>query len=367
MQGLTKGWSGVFALVGVLAACGPEVGSLQDEGGPDDEGTESVSSELTSTSSSATWFPMAEGNTWTFQATGSSTTTRTVRFAKVANKIGELSGLLSAPTWLGVTEPTSTTTYAWSADDGWLPFLRFGYASTSWSFGTSPCSGFKMSRTSTGTAVTTPAGTFSDTRSIGLQQITSPTVRCAAPAVTNLTFVPQVGLVAFTTGSGQRFVLKEATVNGKRYPAPAGRIDAKVTLNASSYVSYPNTIRCITVPCPTNEVTAVVKATFEVSNTTSGTVKWEFNTGCQFDLEVVSSSGIVLQRLSNTQLCTQALSSLTLAPQQKRTYTGSVTLLDRTGLQLDGSFTLRARMTPRSGPSPAPSASAPFSVRVANP
>jgi hypothetical protein len=351
----------LFAFVFAVGCGEPDASAMANDDSRDD--LETVSAGLTSSSAATTWFPIQAGNSWSFS--GPNGQTRTVSLSSVRDGVGQLSGLFSAPIWVGASTATSPTLMAWDGA-AWVPFVRFGYTSTSWVFGENVCTGFTLRRSSTGTTVATPAGAFSDTRAISLTQNTSPTVRCAPPAVSALTFESRVGLIAFTSGRGERFVLTQATVNGVRVPASsgAGKVEATVSLDKTAYVSEPNTIRCVTTPCPNNEKTAVVQASFTVTNRTSTTQRWDFATGCQFDLEVVSSTGIALVKLSTTQVCTQALSSLTLSPGQRKTFTGEVTLLDRTGLQLDGAFTLRARLVPRAGPT-APVASAPFTVRVA--
>ncbi|MBL8918330.1 MAG: hypothetical protein JNJ54_05680 [Myxococcaceae bacterium] len=348
----------------VVVACGPDAQLLVDAQDVDtDEAVATAENELTSSSRVSVWFPSATGNTWTYEA---STGSRTIRLANVGDGMAEVFGLSTSSTWVGVSSSSGNTLMRWDEGAGtWTSWLRFGFASTPWSVGTAPCTGAKYRRSATGTTTNTPAGAFADTRTIAIEQIPSKTALCAPPAFSELTFAANVGLVAFKTGRGERFVLKSATVGGKPLPAGGNTVSASLTLDKAAYVSTPNTIRCITTPCPSNEQTAVAKATFTVTNGSGASQTWSFRTGCQFDLELVAASGLVVKRLSDERACTMALTSVTLAPGQSRTWSADVVLSDRDGLQLDGSYTARARLIPSSNVSGAPTASRSFSVRIA--
>jgi hypothetical protein len=347
-----------------LLACGPDaVANLGDDGA--DDAVEVFEGELTSTSRSQTWFPLANGNEWTF--TSSTGTTRTVKMTQVEDGMGLVTGLFPSPTWVGITSPSATTMYLWNGQ-AWLPWLRFGYARSQWKTSTAVCSGLIGERTATGTVITTEAGSFSDTRVIGFSPISSPTVRCAPAPVYELSFQAGLGLIGFRTGQGDVFTLTRAVVAGKVTPAPqAASVSAKVSLDQADYVSYPNTIQCITTPCPSNAQTATAKVTFELRNTSSTAQSWQFSTGCQFDVELVSSTGRIVRRLSDDRMCTYALTSLTLNPGQSRSYTANLELADATGLQLDGTYTVRARLIPSGNPALVPSATSSLKVAVLAP
>lgn len=345
-----------MALVSLVGCGGPDaMAMLAADDGVDD--VETVEGELTATSRAATWLPMQEGNTWVFTS-GSSE--RTVTLTDVGDGMALLSGLYTQPVWVGHASANTTTLLMWNGA-AWVPFVRFGYARTSWTLGEGMCSRFTVRRGATGARVETPAGDFTDTRTITFSQQPDPTAFCAPPAFTELSFVPRVGLVAFRTGRGERFVLKEALVNGK--PVPAAATTARVSLDAASYTSKPNTIVCITTPCPSNAETAVAKVRFEVKNTSGAAQDFHFTSGCQFDVEALSASGRTVARLSERQVCTFAMTTLTLAPGEAKTYEADFALEDSAGLQLDGDFTLRATL--KSGTGMPPSASAPLSVHVA--
>jgi hypothetical protein len=156
-----------------------------------------------------------------------------------------------------------------------------------------------------------------------------------------------------------------AKVNGKTFPvAPEADITARVTLDQANYVSIPNTIRCITMPCPSNAQTAEAKVSFEVRNTGTTSKTWQFSTGCQFDVELTSSSGQVVRRLSEGRACTFALTSVTLAAGQSKSWTATIPLESRDALQLDGTFSVKAKLIPSSNASTAPSATGSLAVAV---
>lgn len=345
-----------------LFACGPDAVAMVGDEDAELDGVESYDAELTSTSRSTTWFPFKEGNTWTFKS--SSGATRTVTLTEVHDGVGKLSGLFGAPVWVGLTSDTSTSLMQWNGN-AWIPLIRFGYASTTWKTSTASCSGLVGRRVATGSVIATTAGSYSDTRTIGYAQVSSPSMLCAMPAFTELSFAANVGLVAFRTGNNQRFTLVSATVNGKSFPvAPEADVSASVTLDQANYVSIPNTIRCITTPCPSNAQTAEAKVSFELKNTGTTSRTWNFSTGCQFDVELVSMAGSVVRRLSEGRACTFALSSLTLGAGQSKSFTASFPLEDRNNLQLDGNYTVRAKLIPSGSSGTVPSATTSLSVQV---
>lgn len=344
-----------------LLACGPDAMARV---GDDTEldGTEAYDAELTSASRSSTWFPLQTGNTWTFK--NSAGTTRTVTLTQVVGNQGLLTGLFAAPTWVGLTTDASTTLQLWTGS-AWAPFVRFGYATTSWRTSSAVCTGLVGRRLSTGAVVSTPAGSFADTRTIGFAQVSDPVTLCAPQAFSELSFVPNMGLVAFRTGSNQRFTLVSAKINGTSYPvAPEADLSAKLTLDQAHYVSIPNTIRCITTPCPSNAQTAAAKVSFELKNTGSVAKTWQFSSGCQFDVELVSSAGRVVRRLSEDRSCSFAQTSVTLGAGQSKSYSASLRLEDSTGLQLDGTYSVKAKLIPASNASTAPTASGSLAVEV---
>ncbi|MBK7859386.1 MAG: hypothetical protein IPJ65_12345 [Archangiaceae bacterium] len=316
--------------------------------------------------SAAVWLPMQEGNTWTLvsETTGA---TKTIAFSDVGGGIGWLDGLSrSEGFWAGVSPSSPNTLYSWNYDlRQWEPLYRFGYAVTRWTIGAG-CDKFTLQRTESDANVVTPAGGFTGVRTISYTLNPPITARCIVPALAEVSFAPGVGPVKLVTGAGEKFVLQSAKVNGKKYPLAGGQVTSKLTFDALTYVNKSNTIFCITTPCPGNAVNAVAKYSYTVTNGTATSQTWQFNSGCQHDLQLVSSSGKVVADVANGRFCTQSLTSVTLSPGQSKTFSGELELIDTEGLQLNGTYSAKAFMTPRSGivSSPVVPASASLKVSV---
>lgn len=348
-----------------LWACGPDGVATVEQEDSEVDGLETYDAELTSTSRSQTWLPLASGNSWRYRSAAGAG--RTITVQQMGENMALVSGLYAQPIWLGMSSATGTTLNQW-ANSKWEPLVRFGYSTTTWKTNTTVCKGLVGKRASTGTTFITPAGRFTDTRTIAFAQVSTPSTMCAAPAFTELTFVPNVGLVSFKTGTNLRYNLVSATLGGVEFPAdPDAELTAKVVLDKASYVSLPNTIQCITTPCPGNAQTADAKVELQLKNTGSTSASWQFATGCQFDVELVSSTGRVVRRLSDTRTCSFATSSLTLGAGQSKVFAATLPLADKEGLQLSGTYTVRAKLIPSSNASTAPSATGSFQVTVLAP
>jgi hypothetical protein len=352
----------VFVAVSVWSCGGPDSTALVGGSGSMEAETEfETSSDALLSNAASVWFPMQEGNTWTLES--SSGARKVLTYSDVADGMAWLDGLTSSGEWTGVSPDAPNTLYKW--DDvsyQWSPYFRFGYAVTPWTVGSGACSTFTARRTGTDVSIVTPAGTFGGARTIGFTMVTQPNVRCAMPAFNEVSFAPTVGPVMIKTAAGEKFVLKSAWVNGVTYPRAA---QPKSTLKSDkySYVNQENTIRCITTPCPSNEVTAVAKLTYTVTNTTGASITWQFSSGKQFDVDVINSAGKVVKHWSDGRYFTMALTSFTLAPGQSKTFNIEVELKDAQGLQLSGAYSLKAYLTPRNSTPPA-AAQTPISVTL---
>lgn len=343
-----------------LVGCGPSASGLVRPVDADSDELGIADGALTSTSAATTWFPLAEGNVWTFE---SSSDTRSLTLGSVHDGLGKLEGLFPSPLWVGTSASAPNTLFAWSeTQHAWLPFLRFGYAHTSWTFGEGACQTQTLERAATGTTVNAKAGSFSDTRVIGAELVTQPNVRCEAPAFDELTLAAHTGPVAFRTGRGARYSLASALVNGSRLPAGDGAVAAALSLDQASYANTPNTLGCVSAPCPSNSATALMALTFTITNNTRSTLTWKAPTSCQFDVELASATGSAVKRLSDGRACVQGYTTLTLSPGEARALTAELKLEDRAGLQLDGQYTATARLLGSGGP--AASASADFTVAI---
>lgn len=353
-------------LVASFAGCnaGPDSTALVGGSGQMEAETEfETTSDALLSNAASVWFPMKEGNTWTLEtATGAR---KTISYSDYSDGMAWLSGLSNGGEWAGITPEYPNTLYKW--DDvsyAWTPYFRFGYAVTPWTVGSGACNTFTAKRSATDATVVTPAGTFTSARSISFSMVTQPNVRCAMPAFSEVTFAPNVGPVMVKTAAGDKYLLKSANVNGSVYPKPAAG-SAKGALKADkySYTNQSNTIRCITTPCPSNEVTAVAKLTYTVTNTSSTSQTWQFSSGKQFDVDVVNGAGKVVKRWSDGRMFTMALSTFTLAPGASKTFSAEIELKDTAGAQLSGSYSLKAYLVPRIS-APAAAAQAPISVTV---
>ncbi len=344
-----------------LTACGPDVNGLAGVNESDVDALATTTDDaLSSSNSPATWLPMAEGNVWSFE---SSTGARVIKLTGVTTTMAKLEGLYDSAVWIGTSGTSASTLYAWSDDkNDWVPFIRFGYSTTSWTYGTGACTTQKMKRSGTGVTVSGKAGSFADTRVIASELVTQPSVMCAAPAFSELSFAADTGLVAFKTGRGEKFTLVSATVNGKRIPNNNGSVAATATLDKKTYTNVPNTIRCVTTPCPSNALTADADLTFKVTNNTRSTFTWKTSNACQFDVDVRSATGTLIKRLSDTRTCAAGATTLTLAAGASKTFTAEIHLQDRDALQLDGEYTMTARVLGTGGP--ATSATANLAVTI---
>ncbi len=356
-----------FALVSlsVLACGGGIANSSALLSGAVDPELETSADALTSDAVSV-WFPLTEGNTWNFKSPTDGST-RTVSMEDVWDGIGWLEGAVPNGRFVGTSKSAPNTLYSWKEETNtWEAFFRFGYATTQWTWGQSACGTFTAKRTQTGATVTTPAGTFANTRTITFTLKPSPLARCSMPPFSSFTFAPNVGLIAMADPDGARYELTSALVNGKKIPVATTTAPVKGTLKLDkvAYVNKPNTIRCITTPCPSNEETAVAKLSYTLTNNSNVTQTWQFNSGCQLEVELMDGNGKSVNALSNGRFCTLSLTSVSLSPGQSKSYTAELPLKDREGNQLSGKYTAVAYVVARSGPSKAESV-VPFSVSLA--
>lgn len=333
-----------------LSACGDADSTAEIGNGAEFAAEEEVAStgDALLSSAASVWLPMQQGNTWTF--TGETGATKTISFDDVGGGIAWLDGMSREAQWVGVASSAPNTLYSWNGSLAkWEPFYRFGYAVTSWKIG-SGCDAFTLKRTATDATVTVPAGAFTGARTIGYQHNPPITARCIVPVLSSVTFAPGVGPIAFSSGGGEKFTLTSARVNGKVYPAAVAAVTAKLTFDKTAYVNKSNTIRCITTPCPGNGENAVAKFTYTVTNGTKTSQTWQFSSGCQFDVQLVSTAtNKVVKSVADGLFCTQALTQVTLAPGQSKSYAGQLELALEDGTQLDGAYSAKAFMVPRQG------------------
>ena len=294
------------------------------------------------------WFPLEKGNEWVFKGLSSQ---KTVRVVAVGTGIAYVTGLHAEGKWVGVSASTPNTLYAWDGDAGrWNVFIRFGYSVTSWTYNQSEgaCSKFAARRTSTGQEYATVAGAFSDTRAIGFTMTPPANVRCAQPDFGELVFAARVGPIMIKRPDGEKFALQSAKVGVTTLPRATGSVVVKTTTDKTAYLNQSNTIRCITTPCPSNEVTAEAKVTITLVNTTSEVQSFRFNTGCQTNVQIFDATGKIVKNLETARMCTMALSTVALSPGQTRSWVETVSLISDLGEQLDGTYKVAGSVRPAS-------------------
>ncbi len=301
------------------------------------------------------WCKFERGNVWNLedQATGQ---TREVRCDYSDRSFRYVSGLFGGDFWFWV-DRSYPSLYVWNADDGaWSFAARFGVTNTRTTWDLDPtgsvCEDYKARWASFGTTISTPAGRFTNCRQLTLQLTPPPNVRCVAPPEASIWFKYGVGIVKVTTPLGEEYLLKSAIVGNAVYPAtpaPTGGFATTVTLDKSSYQNRPNTIRCIRAPCPSNQVNDTAKVTFTVRNDTGASKTFNFSSGCQFNVEIADQNGRAVAALSDRIFCTMAFSNFTLRAGESKTFQADMELIDRSDLQLDGTFTVRAFVLPGQG------------------
>ncbi len=115
-------------------------------------------------------------------------------------------------------------------------------------------------------------------------------------------------------------------------------------LEQTEYSSQANAIRCVTQPCPNNEVTA--RATFALAVTNAEVLdhSCEFRTERQYNFELINEAGEVVKSWADGRTFSPDPTLLSFEPKQTRIFKGEVELSDRVGVQLEGTYTVRATM-----------------------
>ncbi len=345
----------------LAAGCGtPDATAQLTSSMPDDGVLAEHEGELNS-SSAARWFPLDEGNEWVFE--GSNGTQHTIRSELADQNLRVVSGLWREPMWLGYSNVNPTNLYGWNDDaEAWSYYARFGlqYSPWTWVASSGPCDRFDVRRQATGARIDAPAGSFRDTRTLSFTQRPAPHVRCAPPQVSAITFAAGVGPVEVVLGTQEKLSLVAARVGSKRY-ARKSDLELAVTPDQAVYVNQQNTIRCVTTPCPSNEVTARATFTLTVTNISGKTKTWEFASTKQYDFKILDAKGDIVSGWSDTIRFAPGPTFVTLKPGERRSFSGSMFLSDRTGAQLEGTFTVRGTFEPIDATDPL-SATARFTV-----
>ncbi|MHC4392899.1 MAG: BsuPI-related putative proteinase inhibitor [Planctomycetota bacterium] len=247
-------------------------------------------------------------------------------------------------------------TFAYSFDHGqWFPLFLFDRRGP-WTYDitANACDTLGVHRQDDGLTVTTPAGTFRDVVRFAYTQQPEPWARCTKPFMTDVFFAPGVGPVRFLASDGTTYDLETATVGAVAYPtAPqtsplsdsvrSGDLEVTVEIDRLRFENKPNTIRCITQPCPSNAVIDSAALQIHLTNHGSQTQTYRFASGRQFEIELVDkATGRVAGSWSGRMFFTMAFTGFNVAPGETKTFAAPFELTDDQGAQLYGDFTIRA-------------------------
>jgi hypothetical protein len=313
-----------------LFSCGPDMNVSPDERSVN---TEVAESEL-SVNSAAKWFPRDTNTGFVFERV-SAEGTRDVRL-QVGNAT-QLSGLFENAVTL--TESSKTVISARFGTESASTFLRFSGAS-SWTFGSGACGTFFVSRVNESEPLYTGAGVFGERRTFRFTTKSDPRVRCAAPAISELSFAADVGLVSFKTGRGELYVRKSSSAG--IVLGGGNTLSTIVTLDKVKYANKPNTIRCIQAPCPSNAEVDVAKVTVTLKNNGQSPVTVTYTNGCFVNTVVVNADGLVLRNENTVRDCAAVAGRFTLTPGQVQVFNQEVPMQDLSGNPFEGGYSLYA-------------------------
>jgi Intracellular proteinase inhibitor len=313
-----------------LFSCGPDMNVSSAEQSLD---TEVAESEL-SANSAAKWFPRDTNTGFVFERVGAEGT-RDVRLQ--VGSAAQLSGLFENAVTL--TESSKTVLSARFGTEAATAFLRFSGAS-SWTFGSGACGTFVVNRINDSEPLYTGAGVFGERRTFRFTLKTDPRVRCAAPAVSELSFAANVGLVSFKTGRGELFVRKSSSSG--IVLGGGNALSTTVTLDKVQYANKPNSIRCIQAPCPSNAEVDVAKVTITLKNNGQTPVPFTYTNGCFVNAVVVNADGLVMRNENTVRFCAAVAGRFTLAPGQVQIFNQEVPMQDLSGNPFEGGYSLYA-------------------------
>jgi hypothetical protein len=318
-----------------------------------------------------TWFPLEQGNEWIFQARGGTRHRIAVDYS------------FGSYHWLEGIQGESFWTYAddahWYFDDklfmynwdrgAWYPLFLFARdRAQPWYFDLTgnACDTMSLHLQDESGSVVTPVGAWRTTRRYDFSLVPEPNVRCRKPMMASIWVAPGVGPVRFLDTDGNTWNLMQAQVGGRvlqpAFPGTEASVitaDWRVTLvlDKARYENQPNTIRCITTPCPSNQVDAEAQVELKITNTSGSTQTLHFRSGQQLDLEIEDAvTGQVVRLWSHGRPFTEALSRIVLAPGETKVLTATLPFTDQsTGAQLDGTYIVRGWIidTPVAGLQPA--------------
>jgi hypothetical protein len=172
------------------------------------------------------------------------------------------------------------------------------------------------------------------------------------------------------------FATGMAELNAQTLPPPVGSgIVTTFQADQDIYTNQPAEFWC--PPCTTNippcmlpcyltnaEKTAVARFTFTVQNQYNHPRAFQFDSGQQFDFELIDQTGRVVAAWSDDKFFIQSPTSFALGPGESAMFTADMSLKGRDGQQLNGPYLVHAFLT-TSGPLPRVEASSQILVTLA--
>jgi hypothetical protein len=282
---------------------------------------------------------MVAGNHWELAANGESA--RHIQIVERTEAGTRVSGLTrSADLLLSLDERVPNALLAWNNDtERWVPFLRLDRKSWWFHASADVCDRYRVTRLAD-RRVVTGAGDFT-AMAFGFELVAPANVRCEDQPFDTLMVAQNTGPVALVK-AGHEALLQRAMIGDTvlyNMPMPTGLV-----VEQHEFINHPNTINCIAAPCPSNAVTAVAKFKLTVENAEAEVHVCEFRTAKQQNFELINQAGEVVQSWVNGRAFEQSPTQLTFAPGETKIFEGEVPLVDRNGVQLEGTYRVRASM-----------------------
>lgn len=282
--------------------------------------------------------PMLPGNHWELAGLNSDSQIRVEERTETGVRFSGLTR--SGDLWLNIDEHAPNTILALNLDsEQWGPFLRLDRRSWVFRASNAACDRFRVTRLDD-QMVATGVGQFS-AKAFRFEVLAPANVRCEAPAFDKLLLSQDVGPVTVVAAGAeatlQHAMIKDTVLHHTMMPTA-------LLMEQTEFVNKANTIRCVTQPCPTNEVTATAKFALTVTNAEAHMHQCEFRTGKQQDFELINHAGEVVKAWSDGRSFLKEPTAIAFDPGQRRSLEGELELTDRNGVQLDGTYTVRASM-----------------------
>ena len=230
----------------------------------------------------------------------------------------------SGDLWLNIDERAPNTILAWNPDsEQWGPFLRLDRRSWVFRASDAVCDRYRVTRLDE-QSVMTGVGRF-NAKVFQFEVLAPPNVRCEAPAYDKLLLAQDVGPVT-VVAAGVEATLQHAMIRDTVLHHAI--MPTALLMKQTQFVNKANTIRCITQPCPTNEVTATAKLALAVTNAEAHMHECEFRTGRQHDFELLNHAGEVVKAWSDARSFAKEPTAISFEPGERRSLEGELELTE---------------------------------------